>query len=107
MNISISHTKVVEPGCAASQLHSGHAHCFEDWLARSVPITAKITCIRHFFVRGAPSLIFHLFNLLRSGTCPVCREVLADDDDEEEEEAGGEDVRDAAGGDEEEAFGQS
>ena len=26
--------KVVEPGCAASLLHSGHAHCFKDWLAR-------------------------------------------------------------------------
>ena len=26
--------KVVEPGCAASLLHSGHAHCFENWLSR-------------------------------------------------------------------------
>merc|ERR1711874_695156 len=57
--------QVVEPGCAASQLHSGHAHCFEDWLARS-------------------------------GTCPVCREMLADDE-EEEGEVGAEEEEEVEG----------
>ena len=31
---SCENGKVVEPGCAASLLHLGHAHCFENWLSR-------------------------------------------------------------------------
>ena len=91
----------MEPGCAASQLHSGHAHCFEDWLARSVPIVATISCLRHFFFWWSTSFqiiafLDHLLNMSRSGTCPVCREMLADDE-EEEGEVGAEEEEEVEG----------
>ena len=75
----------------------------------------NIPCLRPSFfwftslqIRADPSNHW----ILRSGTCPVCRQILADDEEEEgeevggeegeEEEAEGEDVGDAAGGEGEE-----
>ena len=36
--------KVVEPGCAASKLHSGHVDCLEGWLQRCLLLLFLLIC---------------------------------------------------------------